>query len=163
MATIAQLRKLLISTPSLQGWYDKTKRRRRRRKTKAESESEEEDTPKQKRGKKASDDDDDSEEEPKKKKKPTAKGKRRFIKKCRLSPQLAKVMGEENMARHEVVKKMWSIIKEKQLYDPKNKQFAICNADLLPVFKVKRFRTFGTMKYLETHFFEEDCIEIQSN
>lgn len=38
------------------------------------------------------------------------------------------------MARHEVVKKMWGLIKEKNLYDPKNKQFAICNAELLPVF-----------------------------
>ncbi|XP_021950564.1 upstream activation factor subunit spp27 [Folsomia candida] len=125
-----------------------------KRKTKDESESEEEDTPKKKRGKKASDDDDDSEEEPKKKKKPAAKGKGGYVKKCRLSPELAKVMGEENMARHEVVKKMWGIIKEKQLYDPKNKQFAICNADLLAVFGVKRFRTFGMMKYLKTHFLD---------
>lgn len=38
------------------------------------------------------------------------------------------------MARHEVVKRIWAIIKEKNLYDPKNKQFAICNEELLPVF-----------------------------
>ncbi len=50
------------------------------------------------------------------------------------------------MARHEVVKKMWGIIKEKQLYDPKNKQFAICNAELLTVF--------GTILYL----FDDICL-----
>jgi chromatin remodeling complex protein RSC6 len=38
------------------------------------------------------------------------------------------------MARHEVVKKVWAIIKERNLYDPKNKQFAICDDELLKVF-----------------------------
>lgn len=56
------------------------------------------------------------------------------------------------MARHEVVKKIWAIIKERNLYDPKNKQYAICDDDLMKVIGVKRFRTFGMMKYLKTHF-----------
>jgi len=75
-----------------------------------------------------------------------------FTKILRLSPELSSVMGQPEMARHEVVKKIWSIIKEKNLYDPKNKQFAICDAELLPVFGVKRFRTFGMMKHLKNHF-----------
>ena len=75
-----------------------------------------------------------------------------YTKVCKLSPELAKVMGEDSMARHEVVKRMWKLIKEKNLYDPKNKQFAICNDELLAVFGVKRFRTFGMMKYLKNHF-----------
>jgi len=124
-----------------------------KRKTKDESESEEE-VPKKKKAKESSDDD-GSEEESKKKKKPAGKrGGTGYTKLCKLSPELAKVMGEENMARHEVVKKMWGIVKEKQLYDPKNKQFAICNDDLLAVFGVKRFRTFGMMKYLKHHFLD---------
>lgn len=61
-------------------------------------------------------------------------------------------MGQDVMARHEVVKKIWQIIKERDLYDPKNKQFAICDDDLFKVMGVKRFRTFGMMKYLKTHF-----------
>ncbi|XP_046419152.1 upstream activation factor subunit spp27 isoform X7 [Neodiprion virginianus] len=69
-----------------------------------------------------------------------------------LSPELASVVGAEQMARHEVVKKVWSIIKERNLYDPKNKQFAICDEELLKVIGVKRFRTFGMMKYLKNHF-----------
>jgi len=105
--------------------------------------------------------DDDSEPRTKKTKKAPAKkatggGGRKpgtgYTKECKLSPELAAVMGQPSMARHEVVKQMWKIVKEKNLYDPKNKQFAICNAELLPVFGVKRFRTFGMMKYLKNHF-----------
>ncbi|RZF33033.1 hypothetical protein LSTR_LSTR015417 [Laodelphax striatellus] len=75
-----------------------------------------------------------------------------YTKVCKLTPELAAVVGQDSMARHEVVKKIWAIIKEKNLYDPKNKQFAICNDELLKVFGVKRFRTFGMMKLLKTHF-----------
>lgn len=70
----------------------------------------------------------------------------------KLSPQLAHLMGKDSMARHEVVKKMWALIKERNLYDPNNKQFAICDEDLMKVIGVKRFRTFGMMKYLKSHF-----------
>lgn len=77
-----------------------------------------------------------------------------YTKECTLSPELAKVMGQPTMARHEVVKQMWKLVKEKNLYDPKNKQFAICNDELLAVFGVKRFRTFGMMKYLKNHFMD---------
>ncbi|XP_066587432.1 uncharacterized protein Non2 isoform X2 [Prorops nasuta] len=69
-----------------------------------------------------------------------------------LSPELAAIVGAEQMARHEVVKKIWSIIKERNLYDPKNKQYAICDDELMKVVGVKRFRTFGMMKYLKNHF-----------
>lgn len=75
-----------------------------------------------------------------------------YSKTCTLTPELAAVVGQDSMARHEVVKKVWSIIKEKNLYDPKNKQYAICNDDLMKVIGVKRFRTFGMMKYLKKHF-----------
>lgn len=69
-----------------------------------------------------------------------------------LSPELAALVGQESMARHEVVKKVWAIIKEKDLYDPKNKQYAICDDALMKVIGTKRFRTFGMMKYLKNHF-----------
>lgn len=36
--------------------------------------------------------------------------------------------------------------------DPSNKQYAICDDDLLKVIGVKRFRTFGMMKFLKNHF-----------
>lgn len=75
-----------------------------------------------------------------------------YTKTMTLSPELAALVGQDAMARHEVVKKVWSIIKERDLYDPKNKQYAICDDALLKVIGVKRFRTFGMMKYLKNHF-----------
>ncbi|KAK4875069.1 hypothetical protein RN001_011491 [Aquatica leii] len=75
-----------------------------------------------------------------------------YTKSMTLSPELAALVGQSTMARHEVVKKIWDIIKERDLYDPKNKQFAICDDALLKVIGVKRFRTFGMMKYLKSHF-----------
>lgn len=78
-----------------------------------------------------------------------------YLKSYKLSPALATLVGEESMPRHAVVKKVWQIVKEQNLYDPKNKQFAICNPELLKVMGVKRFRTFGMMKYLKDHFIEE--------
>ena len=61
------------------------------------------------------------------------KGGTGYTKKCKLSEPLAKLMGEDRMARHEVIKKMWSIIKENNMYDPKNKQYAICDDAMFPV------------------------------
>lgn len=75
-----------------------------------------------------------------------------YTKPLQLSPELADVVGAECLPRHEVVKRIWAIIKERSLYDPKNKQFAICDGQLQKVMGVKRFRTFGMMKYLKTHF-----------
>lgn len=113
-----------------------------------------------------SDDGNDSDfEMPKKKSAPrkkAAKGEKSaggrkstgFTRAYNLSPELAAVMGAEALPRHEVVKKVWAIIKERNLYDPKNKQFAICDEELLKVMKVKRFRTFGMLKHLKPHFLD---------
>lgn len=77
-----------------------------------------------------------------------------FTRPYTLSPQLSALMGADSLPRHEVVKKVWAIIKERNLYDPKNKQYAICDAELLEVMKIKRFRTFGMLKYLKPHFLD---------
>ncbi|CAG0916307.1 unnamed protein product [Notodromas monacha] len=79
-----------------------------------------------------------------------------FTKTYKLSPELAEIMGADAMPRHEVVKRMWAIIKERNLYDPKNKQFAICDDQLMKVFGVERFRAFGMMKYLKSHILETE-------
>lgn len=77
-----------------------------------------------------------------------------FTRPYNLSPELAAVCGADALPRHEVVKKVWAIIKERNLYDPKNKQYAICDAELQKVIGVKRFRTFGMLKYLKQHFLD---------
>lgn len=77
-----------------------------------------------------------------------------FTRPIRLSAELSALMGEPELPRHEVVKRMWALIKGRNLYDPKNKQFAICDDDLMSVIGQKRFRTFGMLKYLKKHFEE---------
>merc|ERR1711962_925019 len=118
------------------------------------SEEEVEEEPAAKRKKAA-----DSDEEWGKKKKTTKKsgGPKKataFTKSYKLSAELGELVGNDIMPRHEVVKKMWAYIKENKLQDPENKQFAVCNDTLLKIIGVKRFRTFGMMKYLKDHFIE---------
>lgn len=113
-----------------------------------------------KKAKKGSDDEGDSDDDYKMpkaaKKKGAGAGKGNgFTRSMKLSPELGALMGAESLPRHEVVKKMWTIIKSRDLYDPKNKQFAICDDELYKVIGVKRFRTFGMLKYLKSHFFAE--------
>ncbi|KAK2176886.1 hypothetical protein NP493_634g01009 [Ridgeia piscesae] len=79
---------------------------------------------------------------------------------CILSESLAEVMGEEKMARSNVIKKMWEIIRERELLDPKNKQFMLCDDELYKVFGRKRIRTFGMMKFLKDHIYSPgDLVE----
>lgn len=70
---------------------------------------------------------------------------------CELSPELAAIVGEPQMPRHLVVKRMWEIVKERNLADPKNRQFMLCDDQLMTVFGRKKVRTFGMMKYLSRH------------
>ncbi|KFM74355.1 Upstream activation factor subunit spp27, partial [Stegodyphus mimosarum] len=88
---------------------------------------------------------DDKNGQPKKKKAST------YTRKCMLSPQLAEVMQTTQMARPDVVKKMWGIVKERNLFDPSNKRYAICDEQLLKVFGKERILMFGMMKYLKNH------------
>lgn len=104
---------------------------------------------KSKKRRNSSADSDDDWKETKKKKKGKGTG---FTRPYKLSPELSELMGAKELPRHEVVKNIWKIIKEKNLYDPKNKQFAICDEQLEKIIGVKRFRTFGMMKYLMPHF-----------
>ncbi|XP_050049421.1 uncharacterized protein [Dermacentor andersoni] len=82
---------------------------------------------------------------------PGTKRESAYSRKCALSPELAAVVGAEEMARSAVVKKMWSIVRERNLFDPSNKQFALCDPQLMKVFGQKRVRMFGMMKYLKNH------------
>ncbi|XP_068142383.1 uncharacterized protein Non2 [Drosophila tropicalis] len=77
-----------------------------------------------------------------------------FTRAYNLSPELSALMGADSLPRHEVVKKVWAIIKERDLYDPKNKQFAICDDELMKIMNIRRFRTFGMLKHLKPHFLD---------
>jgi len=92
--------------------------------------------------------DSDSEPKSKRSKKQQATG---YTKPMKLSEDLEAIVGTDTAPRHEVVKQMWAYIKENDLQDPKNKQFAICDEKLEKVIGEKRFKCFGMAKYLKEH------------
>jgi upstream activation factor subunit UAF30 len=92
---------------------------------------------------------DDSSGDEKTAKKRKASG---YMRSIPLSDAMAEFTGETELPRSQVVKRIWDYCKEKNLMDPKNKQFAICDNELLKVIGVKRFRLFGMMKLLTKHF-----------
>jgi len=121
-----------------------------------EEEEEEEEKPKKKaapkRKKKGSSDDDGSDfEAPKKPKAKKAGGGGGYTAPVKLSAEVADIVGENELPRHEVVKRMWAYIKENQLQDPKNKQMIKCDEKLAKIVPVKKFRGFGMAKYLKDH------------
>lgn len=106
---------------------------------------------KSKTKKKKSQDSDDSDYEKPKKKKSTPGGKNGYTAPVKLSPDLADIVGGDEMPRHEVVKRMWVYIKENNLQDPKNKQMIKCDDKLSKVIPTKKFRGFGMAKFLKDH------------
>ncbi|KAK7009038.1 upstream activation factor subunit spp27 [Biomphalaria glabrata] len=88
----------------------------------------------------------EKEKDPDKKKKTSL-----YSRPCQLSDQLAAVVGTKEMPRPDVVKTLWSIVKERNLQDPKNKQFMLCDEQMENLFGQKRIKLFGMMKYLKKH------------
>ncbi|CAL1533329.1 unnamed protein product [Lymnaea stagnalis] len=86
------------------------------------------------------------EKDPDKKKKTSL-----YSRPCQLSDLLAAVVGKNEMPRPDVVKTLWSIVKERNLQDPANKQFMLCDAQMEALFGSKRVKLFGMMKYLKKH------------
>lgn len=117
-------------------WGKKRKGKGRRRKKRL-SDSEE-----------ASMSSDDSEPKGKRKKQEKATG---YTKPLKLSEDLEAIVGTKTAPRHEVIKQMWAYIKENNLQDPKNKQWAICDDKLEKVIGEKKFKCFGMAKYLKDH------------
>ncbi|XP_010536330.1 PREDICTED: synaptonemal complex protein 1 isoform X5 [Tarenaya hassleriana] len=74
-----------------------------------------------------------------------------FSKLWQLSPQLENFIGSSQLARTEVVKKIWAYIREKNLQDPKNKRNIICDESLHSLFKVKAINMFQMSKALSKH------------
>ncbi|KAG2306213.1 hypothetical protein Bca52824_025961 [Brassica carinata] len=94
------------------------------------------------------DEDEEKEERPVKAKKRGGGG---FAKVCQLSPQLEKFIGASQLARTEVVKKMWAYIKEKDLQDPKDRRKILCDESLHSLFHVKSINMFQMNKALAKH------------
>ncbi|CAL1542345.1 unnamed protein product [Lymnaea stagnalis] len=70
---------------------------------------------------------------------------------CHLSDLLAAVVGKSEMSRQDVLKTLWSIVKARNLQDPDDKQFMLCDAQMEALFGRKKVNLFGMMKYLKQH------------
>ncbi|XP_028102047.1 upstream activation factor subunit spp27-like isoform X4 [Camellia sinensis] len=79
-----------------------------------------------------------------------------FNKPCGLSPQLQKLVGVPELARPEVVKKIWAHIREKDLQDPKNRRKILCDEALRAIFRVNSIDMFQMNKVLSKHIWPID-------
>ncbi|KAK4360666.1 hypothetical protein RND71_019618 [Anisodus tanguticus] len=79
-----------------------------------------------------------------------------FTKVCSLSPQLQKFTGEAELARTEVVKRMWNYIRENNLQDPSNRRNINCDDTLRELFGVDTIDMFQMNKALAKHIWPLD-------
>ena len=73
----------------------------------------------------------------------------------KLSDDLADIVGKKEASRAECVKQLWAYIKEKDLQDPKNKQYFKPDKKLAKIFGTDSIRGFGMVKFLKTHLSEK--------
>ncbi|KAM6564409.1 hypothetical protein CsatB_024407 [Cannabis sativa] len=86
-----------------------------------------------------------------------------FSKICALSPQLQKFMGVSEMARTEVVKQMWTYIRERNLQDPNDRRNIICDEPLTDLFGVNSINMFQMNKALSKHIWSLDSDNVNPN
>ncbi|XP_052195266.1 upstream activation factor subunit spp27-like isoform X1 [Diospyros lotus] len=87
-----------------------------------------------------------------------------FCKLCSLSPELQKFVGVPELARTEVVKQLWSYIREKNLQDPSNRRNIVCDDTLRSLFGVDRINMFQMNKALSKHIWPlgtDDAVSVK--
>lgn len=72
-----------------------------------------------------------------------------FKKLCAFSPALAELLGANEMSLSDVNQRLWAVVMERNLLDPTNKEFALCDEQLMKIFGRKRIKVVEMMKRLE--------------
>lgn len=70
---------------------------------------------------------------------------------CVLSPELAAVVGSNEMSRTQVVKGVWEYVRAHELQNPKDKRKIMVDELLSKVFPNKSVTMFSMNKYLSSH------------
>jgi chromatin remodeling complex protein RSC6 len=83
--------------------------------------------------------------------KPARKPNAAFMKPLQPSKELGEVVGNDPLARSEVVSKIWEYIKKNELQNPENKREIIADDKLEPVFGKKKVTMFEMNKLLAAH------------
>lgn len=82
----------------------------------------------------------------------------KMTKLCLISDELQLVTQRKFMKRCDVVRCMWEYIRRHELFDPKDRRFALCDDVLFPIFKNKKFKAFSMMKMLAKHIMDPEMI-----
>ena len=84
--------------------------------------------------------------------KPKRKATGGFAMEYILSKQLAEIVGLEAATRGTISKQVWAYVKERDLQDPENKQYIMCDAKLKKLFEgTERIRGFTMSKFFGKH------------
>ena len=67
------------------------------------------------------------------------------------SPELAAIVGTNDLPRSEIVSKMWDHIKKNNLQNPENKREILADDKLEPIFGKKKVTMFEMNKHLAQH------------
>ncbi|OLL26850.1 Upstream activation factor subunit spp27 [Neolecta irregularis DAH-3] len=72
-----------------------------------------------------------------------------------LSPALGNLLGEKELSRPQVVKRIWDYIKEHNLQDPSDKRHIMCDDKLRDVFVSSRIHMFSMNKTISQHLYKK--------
>jgi upstream activation factor subunit UAF30 len=70
---------------------------------------------------------------------------------CKLSPEMAEVVGRDTMTRSDLTKWFWNYFRTKDLMDPDNKRYVVADDRLKKLFGEDRFLAFGIQRLVSKH------------
>ena len=69
----------------------------------------------------------------------------------KLSPELADIVGQKEASRGQLMKLLWTYLKEKNLQDPENRQYFTPDKKMAKVFGEDKIKGFSMAKFLTPH------------
>lgn len=73
-----------------------------------------------------------------------------------LSQPLSDLLGETELSRPQTVKRIWAYVKARDLQDPKDKRWLLCDDAMRGVFKSEKVHMFTMNKILAQNLYAQD-------